>query len=52
MSFTFGYDLKDGDRILEARDQQMEILSKYGAVGKPINILPFCAVSIFFPACL
>ena len=51
MSFTFGYDLKDGDKILEARDQQFVILSKFG-VGAPINLLPFCAVSIFFPACL
>jgi hypothetical protein len=55
MSLTFGYDLKDGDKILEATDQQTEakVLSKLvPGQGAPINLLPFCAVSEFFSACL
>ena len=51
MSITFGYDLKDGDKILEASDQQIKILSKFG-IGAVLNLLPFCAVFIFSPACL
>ena len=51
MSITFGYDLNDGDQILEAHHQQSKILSKYG-LGSPLNILPFCALFIFSLACL
>ncbi|KAN0125502.1 cytochrome P450 [Russula decolorans] len=42
MSLTFGYDLKDGDKILEATDQQTKILNKLApGIGSPINLLPF-----------
>jgi hypothetical protein len=53
MSLTFGYDLKDGDKILEATDQQSKIINKLSpGIGALVNLLPFCAVSKFFPACL
>jgi hypothetical protein len=54
MSLTFGYDLKDGDKILEAPDK-LSSLTKPLAVpvrGALVNLFPFCAVSKFFPACL
>jgi hypothetical protein len=52
-SLTFGYDLKDGDKILEALDQQTKILNKLApGIGAPVNLLPFCAVSnSFLHAC-
>jgi hypothetical protein len=53
MSLTFGYDLKDGDKILEATDQQTKILNKLApGIGSPINLLPFCMISKFFLASL
>ena len=53
MSLTFGYDLTDGDKILEALDQQTKILNKLApGIGAPVNLFPFCAVSKLLPACL
>ena len=53
MSLTFGYDLKDGDKILEATEQQAKILNKMvPSIGAPINLLPFCMISKFFLAYL
>ena len=49
MSLTFGYDLKDGDKILEATEQQTKILNKLApTIGAPINLLPFCIISKLF----
>jgi hypothetical protein len=48
MSLTFGYDLKDGDKILEAPIQASKI---HGPLVQPgaalINHFPFRAVSNF-----
>ena len=54
MSLTFGYDLKDGDKILEASEKFFNMLRPLTVPGRGalVNILPFCAVSKFFPACL
>ena len=45
MSLTFGYDLKDGDKILEASNQLIEILRPLAAPvrGALVNLLPFRA---------
>ena len=52
MSLTFGYDLKDGDKILDATNQLSSILRQFAiprtSRGAILNVLPFCAVSIFF----
>ena len=46
MSLTFGYDLKDGDRIIEASDQFSSILRPLvvPARGALVNAFPICAV--------
>jgi hypothetical protein len=50
MSFTYGYDLKDGDKILEAPVQAGELLSPLILPGAAlVNYLPFCAISRFIP---
>jgi hypothetical protein len=51
MSLTYGYDLKDGDKILEAPVQAGEIMSPLLLPGGAlVNLLPACAVSDFsFP---
>jgi hypothetical protein len=50
MSFTYGYDLKDGDKILEAPSQLGEILSPLLIPGGAlINNLPFCTIFNFHP---
>ena len=47
MSLTYGYDLKDGDKILEAPAQLSEILSPLVLPGGAlVNHLPFCALLI------
>jgi hypothetical protein len=54
MSLTFGYDLKDGDKILEAPDKLASILRPVTVPvrGALVNLLPFCAgVNSSLPAC-
>ena len=52
MSLTFGYDLKDGDKILEAPKQLNILLRGLASAGIAIlYFVPFCAVSNFVPAC-
>jgi hypothetical protein len=47
MSLTFGYDLKDGDKILEAPLQVSRLLGPLSQPGAAlVNYFPFCAVSI------
>jgi hypothetical protein len=51
MSLTYGYDLKDGDNMLEAPVQVAKLLSPLSRPGAAlINHLPFCAVSTFISA--
>ena len=53
MSVTYGYDLKDGDKILEAPERSAEILSPLLQPGAAlVNHLPFRTVSDFIPAVL
>ena len=48
MSLTFSYDLKDGDKILEAPNQLNSILRGLAPAGiAPLQLLPYCAVSSF-----
>jgi hypothetical protein len=48
MSLTYGYDLKDGDEILEAPTGAAEILSPLLLPGGAlVNHLPFCAIFNF-----
>ena len=43
MSLTYGYDLKAGDRFLEAPVQTSEIVSRLVLPGAAlVNYLPFC----------
>jgi hypothetical protein len=49
MSLTFGYDLKDGDKFLEAPVQVAKIMSPLVLPGAAlVNNLPFCALSKTF----
>ena len=53
MSVTYGYDLKDGDKILEAPVQTTELMSPLIIPGGAlVNHLPICAVPCFIPAIL
>jgi hypothetical protein len=53
MSVTYGYDLEDGDKILEAPEWAVKILSSLALPGAAlVNHLPFCTVSDFVPAIL
>jgi hypothetical protein len=46
MSLTYGYDLKDGDKILEAPVQTAELLSPLMLPGATlVNHVPFCAIT-------
>jgi hypothetical protein len=48
MSVTYGYDLKGGDKILEAPVQNAKLLSRLGSPGRAlVNYLPFRAVLSF-----
>jgi hypothetical protein len=48
MSLTYGYDLKDDDKILKASAGAAEILSPLLLPGAAlVNHLPFCANSNF-----
>jgi hypothetical protein len=51
MSLTYGYDLKDDDKILEAPTGAAEMLSPLLLPGGAlVNHLPFCTISDFiFP---
>jgi hypothetical protein len=48
MSLTFGYDVIDGDKILEAPLQMIKMLAPLALPGGAlVNYLPFCAVLNF-----
>jgi hypothetical protein len=50
MSSSYGYDLKNGDKILEAPLQISKTLSPLLLPGGAlVNHLPFCALSFFNP---
>jgi hypothetical protein len=45
MSLTYGYDMKEGDKILEAPLQMIKILAPLTLPGGAVvNYLPFCAL--------
>ena len=47
MSLTYGYDLKDGDKILEAPIQIGETMSPLLLPGAAlVNHFPFCALLV------
>ena len=51
MSLIYGYDLNDGDKILEAPVQTIELSSPLLLPGGSlVNHLPFCAITCFIPA--
>jgi len=51
MSITFGYDLKDDDRMVEAPHQINKLMGPFTVPGAAlVNYLPFCALSNFIPA--
>ena len=48
MSVTYGYDLKGGDKILEAPVQNAKLFSRLASPGQAlVNYLPFRAVLSF-----
>jgi hypothetical protein len=48
MSLTYGYDLKDGDKILEAPVQVTKIMSPLVLPGAAlVNNVPFCMLFSF-----
>jgi hypothetical protein len=50
MSIAFGYDLKKGDRMVEAPDQIIKLMRPFNVPGPAlVNYLPFCALSNFIP---
>jgi hypothetical protein len=51
MSLTYGYDLKDGDKILDAPTGAVEMLSPLLLPGRAlVNHLPFCTIqNVIFP---
>ena len=53
MSLTYGYDLKDGDKILEAPHQTTRLMAPLVLPGAAlVNHVPICAISNFIPAIL
>jgi hypothetical protein len=53
MSLTYGYDLKEDDKILEAPTQASKIHAPLLLPGAAlVNHFPFCADFNFFPATL
>ena len=54
MSLTFGYDLKDGDKFIEASNQLTSELRPLliPARGAVVNLLPFCTDLDLDFACL
>jgi hypothetical protein len=51
MSLTYGYDLKDGDKISEALVQTDELLAPFFRPGALTTYLPFCTVPNLITAC-
>jgi hypothetical protein len=50
MSLTYGYDLKDDDKILEASHRVIQLMTKLVLPGAAlVNHFPFCAVFQFHP---
>ena len=48
MSLTYGYDLTDGDKMLEAPHQTTELMAPLVLPGAAlVNYLPFCTFSFF-----
>ena len=53
MSLTYGYDLKDGDKILEAPHQTTRLMAPLVLPGAAlVNHVPICAIYNFIPAVL
>jgi hypothetical protein len=53
MSLTYGYDLTDGDKILEAPHQTTRLMAPLVLPGAAlVNHVPICAVSNFVPPVL
>jgi hypothetical protein len=53
MSIAFGYDLKKGDKMVEAPDQIIKLMRPFNVPGGAVvNYLPFCALSSFIFAVL
>jgi len=53
MSITFGYDLKKDDRMVEAPDQIIKLMTQFTLPGAAlVNYFPLCALSNFIPAVL
>ena len=53
MSLTYGYDLKDGDKMLEAPIQAAKILEPLIVPGGAlINHFPICAITVLFRPCV
>ncbi len=51
MSIAFGYDLKKGDRMVQAPDQISKLMRPFTVPGAAlVNYLPFCALFNFIPA--
>ena len=51
MSLAYGYDLKDGDKMLEAPVEASKIMTPLVVPGAVlVNYLPFCALSDFHPS--
>jgi hypothetical protein len=53
MSLTYGYDIKKGDKMIEAPEKILELMDpvlKPG--GSLVNHIPFCAVSRFISVVL
>jgi len=46
MSLTYGYDLKEGDKMIAAPIQTLEIMSPLVLPGAAlVNHIPICAIS-------
>ena len=53
MSLTYGYDLKDGDKILEAPVQASDLMTPLVLPGAAlVNYIPICVVFSLFLAML
>jgi hypothetical protein len=53
MSLTYGYDLKDGDKILEAPHRTTALMAPLILPGAAlVNHVPICAISNFISAVL
>jgi hypothetical protein len=51
MSVAYGYDLREGDKILEAPVQATKLLSELLSPGRTlVNYIPFRAVILFLPS--